>query len=57
VENTCIWLALKKPSGATGYAIALIALFTAFVLWIAFRTGASPSAGSSFAPGHWFTRQ
>lgn len=57
MENTCIWLALKKPSGATGYAIALIALFTAFVLWIAFRTGASPSAGSSFAPGHWFTRQ
>jgi len=32
------WLAIKKPPGATGYVIALIALLTAFVAWIAFRT-------------------
>jgi tellurite resistance protein len=33
-----LWLAIKKPSGATGYAVAVIALLTAFVSWIAFRT-------------------
>ena len=33
-----IWLAITKPPAATGYAIAVIALLTAFVLWIAFRT-------------------
>ena len=32
------WLAIKKPPAATGYAIAAIALVTAFVAWIAFRT-------------------
>ena len=32
------WLTIKKPPGATGYAIAVIALLTAFVSWIAFRT-------------------
>jgi tellurite resistance protein len=32
------WLAIKKPPAATGYAIAVIALLTAFVAWIAFRT-------------------
>ena len=32
------WLAIKKPPGATGYAIAVIALLTAFVARIAFRT-------------------
>jgi tellurite resistance protein len=32
------WLAIKKPPATTGYAIALIALLTAFVAWIAFRT-------------------
>jgi tellurite resistance protein len=36
--NALSWLAIKKPSGVTGYAVALIALITAFVLWIAFRT-------------------
>jgi tellurite resistance protein len=33
-----IWLAIQKPPGATGYAIAVVALLTAFVSWIAFRT-------------------
>jgi tellurite resistance protein len=33
-----VWLAIKKPPGATGYAIAVIVLLTAFVSWIAFRT-------------------
>jgi tellurite resistance protein len=32
------WLAIKKPPAATGYAIAVIALLTAFVSWIAVRT-------------------
>ena len=32
------WLAIKKPPASTGYAIAVIALLTAFVSWIAFRT-------------------
>jgi hypothetical protein len=31
-------LAIKKPPGATDYAIAVIALITVFVAWIAFRT-------------------
>jgi tellurite resistance protein len=32
------WLEIKKPPAATGYAIAAIAVLTAFVAWIAFRT-------------------
>ena len=32
------WLAIKKPPASTGYAIAVIALLTAFVSWIAFRS-------------------
>jgi tellurite resistance protein len=32
------WLAIKKPPAATGYAIAAIAVLTAFVAWIGFRT-------------------
>jgi tellurite resistance protein len=32
------WLAISKPPAATGYAITLIALLTALVSWIAFRT-------------------
>src|SRR5580698_5943458 len=36
--DALIWLAISKPPAATGYAIAVIALLTAFVSWIAFRT-------------------
>jgi tellurite resistance protein len=36
--DALIWLATTKPPAATGYAIAVIALLTAFVSWIAFRT-------------------
>jgi tellurite resistance protein len=36
--DALIGLAITKPPAATGYAIAVIALLTAFVLWIAFRT-------------------
>ena len=36
--DALVWLAIKKPPAATGYAIAVIALITAFVSWIAFRT-------------------
>ncbi len=32
------WLAITKPPGAAGYAIAVITLLTAFASWIAFRT-------------------
>ncbi len=32
------WLTIKKPPGATGYAIAIIALMTAFIAWIAVGT-------------------
>ena len=39
------------------YAIAVIALLTAFVSWIAFRTVVLAVRGSSFPPGHRFTRQ
>jgi tellurite resistance protein len=36
--DALLWLAITKPPAATGYAIAVIALLTAFVSWIAFRT-------------------
>jgi tellurite resistance protein len=36
--DALIWLAITKPPAATGYAVAVIALLTAFVSWIAFRT-------------------
>jgi tellurite resistance protein len=32
------WLTIKKPPGTTGYAVAIIALLTAFIAWIAVRT-------------------
>jgi tellurite resistance protein len=37
-SDAFVWLAVKKPPAATGYAVAVIALLTAFVAWIAFRT-------------------
>jgi tellurite resistance protein len=36
--DALLWLAIKKPPASTGYAIAVIALITAFVSWIAYRT-------------------
>lgn len=36
--DALVWLAIKKPPGATGYAIAVITLITVFISWIAFRT-------------------
>jgi tellurite resistance protein len=38
VADALAWLAIKRPAGTTGYAIAIIALLSAFVAWIAFRT-------------------
>jgi tellurite resistance protein len=38
VADALVWLAITKPPGATGYAIAVITLLTSFVSWIAFRT-------------------
>ena len=38
VSDALVWLAITKPPAATGYAIVVIALLTAFVSWIAFRT-------------------
>ena len=46
--DALIWLAIKKPPGAAGYAIALIALLTAFVSWIAFRTVVLAARGRLF---------
>jgi tellurite resistance protein len=37
-SDALVWLAVTKPPAATGYAIAVIALLTAFVSWIGFRT-------------------
>ena len=36
--DALVWLAITKPPASAGYAIAVIALLTAFVSWIAFRT-------------------
>jgi tellurite resistance protein len=43
-----IWLTTTKPPGATGYAIAVIVLLTAFTSWIAFRTVALAVRGQLF---------
>ena len=50
--DALVWLAITKPPGAAGSAIAVITLLTAFASWIAFRKWSSPSAASSFPPGH-----
>src|SRR5580658_5845253 len=44
------WLAISKPPGTTGYAIAVIALLTGLVAWIAFRTVVLAVRGQLF-PG------
>ena len=36
--DALVWVAIKKPPASAGYAIAVIALLSAFVSWIAFRT-------------------
>ena len=36
--DALVWLAITKPPGAAGYAIAVITLLTSFAWWIAFRT-------------------
>jgi tellurite resistance protein len=45
-----IWLAITKPPGGTGYAIAVIALLTGFVSWIAFRTVVLAARRQLFPP-------
>jgi tellurite resistance protein len=45
-----LWLTITKPPGATGYAIAVITLLTAFVSWIAFRTVVLAVRGQLFPP-------
>jgi tellurite resistance protein len=49
--DALVWLAIKKPPGTTGYAIAIIALLSAFVSWIAFRTAVLAVRGQLFPPG------
>jgi tellurite resistance protein len=44
------WLAIKKPPGTTGYAIAVIVVLTAFVSWIAVRTVVLAVRGQLFPP-------
>jgi tellurite resistance protein len=36
--DALVWLAITKPPGTAGYAIAVITLLTSFVSWFAFRT-------------------
>jgi tellurite resistance protein len=43
--DALVWLAITKPPAATGYAIAVIALLTAFVAWITYRTVALAARG------------
>ncbi len=52
-----VWLMIKKPPAATGYAIAVIALLTVFVSWIAFRTVVLAVRGQLFPAWPPFTRQ
>jgi tellurite resistance protein len=47
-SDALVWLAIKKPPAATGCAIAAIALITAFVSWIAFRTVLLAGRGQLF---------
>ena len=42
------WLAISKPPAATGYAIAVIALITAFTSWLALRTVVLAGRGQLF---------
>jgi tellurite resistance protein len=51
VADALVWLAIKKPPAATGAAIAAIALITAFVAWIAFRTVVFAVRGQLLPPG------
>jgi tellurite resistance protein len=49
------WLSITRPPAATGYASVVIALLTAFVSWIAFRTVRLAVRGQLFparSPGH-----
>ena len=38
VADALVWMDLKHPPGASGYAIVIIALLTGFIAWIAART-------------------
>ena len=44
--DALVWLTIKKPPGTTGYAVAIIALLTAFIAWIAVRTVALAVRGN-----------
>jgi len=46
--DALVWLAITKPPAATGYAIAVIALLTALVSWIAVRTMGLAARGQLF---------
>jgi tellurite resistance protein len=54
--DALVWLTIKKPPAATGYAIAVIALLTAFVSWIAYRTVLLAVRGQLNC-GSWRTRR
>jgi tellurite resistance protein len=49
--DALVWLAITKPPAATGYAIAVITLLSAFVSWIAFRTVVLAVRGQLFPAG------
>ena len=50
VHDALVWLAIRKPPGATGYAIAALALLTALIAWIAYRTVVLALRGQLFPP-------
>ena len=47
-SDALAWLAVTRPPAAAGYAIAVIALLTAFVAWIALRTAVLAVRGQLF---------
>jgi tellurite resistance protein len=48
VADALAWLALKRPPGETGYAIAAVTPLTGFIGWIAVRTALLAVRGRLF---------
>ncbi len=48
VADALAWLALRRPPGETGYAIAAVTLLTGFIAWIAVRTALLAVRGRLF---------
>jgi len=48
VADALVWIDLKRPPGASGYAVVIIALLTGFIAWIAARTAVLAIRGQLF---------